>query len=257
MKFSQKKKAKIVPLSFLRKAVRASASVSKRKNTIHFITEIDVTMVIKEMENLKREGRHISMTTYIAKAFASTVKRHEWINSFISHGRQVFLDDIAICILMERELDGISVPEPLVIHDVDKKTLWEIAHEIQLAKEKSHTGNSLGDLSNVWYFKLIPGWLLKSFITMADQNIKMGIKYGKLAITSVGMFSKRPYWIIPHGSATILLSIGTTSIKNNGQDSKKLHLTVSFDHDIVDGAPAARFIEDLCIEIESIKCIKC
>ncbi|HMA65459.1 MAG: 2-oxo acid dehydrogenase subunit E2 [Fibrobacterota bacterium] len=255
MLFFKNRKAKIVPLSFLRKAVRASASVSKSKNTIHFITEIDITKVFREMENLKRDGRHISMTTFLAKAFALTVKKHRWMNSFISHGKHVFLDDITISILMEREINGVSVPEPMVIHEVDKKTPWEIAHEISIAKNKCNNGKSLGDLSDAWYLKFIPGCLLKSFIRMADQNITMGIKYGKLAITSVGMFSTRPVWIIPHGSATILLSVGTTSFENIEQEVRKLHLTVSFDHDIVDGAPAARFIEDLCIEIEEAKCI--
>ncbi len=256
MIISQNHKVKIVPLSFLRKAVRASASVSKNKDTIHFLTEVDVTKVFRELENLKRDGRHISMTTYLAKAFASTVEKYKWMNSFIAHGKQVFLDDIAISILMEREINGVSVPEPMVIHDVDKKMPWEIAHEIRIAKDKSKNGKSLGDLSDAWYFKFIPGWLLKSFVRMADQNIRMGKKYGKLAITSVGMFATRPIWVIPHGSATILLSVGTTSLENIEQGTRKLHLTVSFDHDIVDGAPAARFVEDLCIEIEEAKYIQ-
>ena len=256
MLISKNHKAKILPLSFLRKAVRASASVSKNKNAIHFITEVDISNAFREMENLKRDGRHISMTTYLAKAFGSIVEKYKWMNSFIAHGKQVFLDDITISILMEREIDGVSVPEPMVIHDVDKKTPWEIAQEIGNAKEKSKGGKSLGDLTDTWYFKFIPGWLLKFFVRMADQNIRMGIKYGKLAITSVGMFSTRPVWVVPHGSATILLSIGTTSLENIEQGTRKLHLTLSFDHDIIDGAPAARFVEDLCNEIESAKSIQ-
>lgn len=256
MIISEIHKVKIVPLSFLRKAVISSATVSKNKNTIHFMTKADVTKVLKGMENLKNIGRHISMTTYLTKAFASTVEKYKWMNSFITHGKQIFLNDIVISILMEREIDGVSVPEPMVIHDVDKKSAWEIADEIKIAKDKSNNGKSLGDLSDAWYFKLIPGWLLKSFFKIADQNITMGIKYGKLAITSVGMFSKKPIWVIPHGSATILLSVGTMIHENINQETKILHLTVSFDHDVIDGAPAARFIEDLCTEIEGAKCLQ-
>ena len=196
------------------------------------------------------------MTTYLIKSFALTVEKHKWMNSFIAHGKQIFLDDIAVSILMERNIDGVSVPEPMVIHNVDRKSPSEIADEIRIAKDKSNNGRSLGDLSNTWYFKFIPGRLLKTFVRMADQNIGMGIKYGKLAITSVGMFATRPMWILPHGSATILLSVGTTSTEKEGQGAGKLHLTVSFDHDIVDGAPAARFVEDLCIEIEEAKCMQ-
>jgi len=178
------------------------------------------------------------------------------MNSFISHEKQAFLEDIAISILAEREIEGVSVPEPMFIHDVDKKTPIEIVDEIRTAKDKSSSGKSLGDLINAWYFKFIPGWFLKSFIKVSDQNIQMGIKYRKPAITSMRIFSKKHIRIIPHGSATILLSIGSTSSDNTNNDIKKLHFTISFDHDIIDGAPAARFVEDLCAEIESTKCIK-
>lgn len=255
---SKKKRVRIESLRFQRKAVRASAAVTKKKNTIHFMTEVDVTEVLKRMAKLKKEGRRISMTTYVAKAFASAVEKYRWMNSFITRGKQVFLDDIAISILVEREIegssiDGASVPEPMVVHDVDKKTPWEIADEIKTAKEKSKRGKSMGDLNNAWYFRFIPGCFLKTFVMIGDKSIRMGMKYGKLSITSIGMFAARPIWVIPHGSATILLSVGTTSEKDGVE---KLHLTISFDHDIVDGAPAVRFIEDLCGEIEAAECLQ-
>jgi len=112
----------IKPLSFLRKVVRLSASVSKNKNTIHFVTEVDVTNVLKELEILKRDRHHITLTAYLATAFALTVEKHKWMNSFVSYGNQVFLDDIAISILMERIIDEVSVPEPMVINNAEKKS---------------------------------------------------------------------------------------------------------------------------------------
>lgn len=237
-------KATIKPLSFLRKAVSASASATRDKNVIHFLAEVDVTKVLESLERIKSQGKRVSLTVYVAKAFASVITEYKWMNSFVTRGKQVFLEDVAISILVERNIDGMSVPEPMVVHDADKKTVWDIAEELEKAKEKAKQGKSLGDLTGSWYFRFIPGWLLKTFVRMADRSIAMGIKYGKLAVTSMGMFSSRAIWVVPHGSATVLLSIGTTS------EGKKLHLTVSFDHDIVDGAPAVRFTEALCSKIE-------
>ena len=70
------------------------------------------------------------------------------------------------------------------------------------------------------------------------------------------MYTKHPIWLIPHGSATVLLSIGSiinkpVLIDNKIENREHLCLTVSFDHDIVDGAPAARFMNDLIEEIKS------
>jgi len=75
----------------------------------------------------------------------------------------------------------------------------------------------------------------------------MAKEYGKVAVTSVGMFSREPVWFIPHGSATVLITVGSISnkvVQAGGEivSREHLNLTVSFDHDIVDGAPASRFM---------------
>jgi pyruvate/2-oxoglutarate dehydrogenase complex dihydrolipoamide acyltransferase (E2) component len=83
----------------------------------------------------------------------------------------------------------------------------------------------------------------------------MAKKYGKIAVTAVGMYSKEPIWFIPHGTATVLITVGSIEKKvieldNQFISREHLCLTVSFDHDIVDGAPASRFMNQL---IETIK----
>ena len=91
---------------------------------------------------------------------------------------------------------------------------------------------------------------------MADKNMAMAKKYGKVAVTAVGMFSSEPVWFIPHGPATILLTVGSMIKKQvivDGKDEEHefLCLTASFDHNLVDGAPAARFMNQLVETIRS------
>jgi len=242
-------------LSFLRKAVIASATITKQKNIIHNVTEIDISIPRKLLREYKdRNNESLSFTGYIAKCFASTISRHPNLNSFISRGNIIYIEDIIISILIERKINNEYVPEPLAIHNCSNKNLLDIHSEIREAQKNDNQNGHLGQLSgNVW-FQLIPSFLLKTFVRIADKNIKMGIKYGKLAITSVGMFTNNPIWLIPHGSATVLLSIGSINnklvlIDDKLENREHLYLTVSFDHDIVDGAPAARFMNDLIEEI--------
>ena len=244
-------------LSFLRQAVIASASITKQKNTIHNVTEIDISIprkLIAEYKNSNKEK--LSFTGYIAKCFASTISTYPNLNSFITGRRIVYINDIIISILVEREINNEYVPEPLVIHNCGSKNLLEIHSEIREAQNKVNQNKHMGQLSGNSWLRYIPPFLLKAFVRIADKNIKMGLKYGKLAITSVGMYTKHPIWLIPHGSATVLLSIGSiinkpVLIDNKIENREHLCLTVSFDHDIVDGAPAARFMNDLIEEIKS------
>ena len=58
---------------------------------------------------------------------------------------------------------------------------------------------------------------------------------------------KEAVWFIPHGSATVLIAVGSINqkvIDIDGQPVSREHLclSASFDHNIVDGAPAARFM---------------
>lgn len=246
-------------LPFLRKAVIASASITRQKNTIHSFTEIDIGMGKEKIRKYESEKNYkISFTGYIVSCLSKTVEKYPEMNSFISRNRIIQINPINISVLIERNIDSMSVPEPLVISNCTEKTVLDITDEIRDTK-KVESGN-LGDLSDNKIIQFIPGFLLKTFVKIADKNIKMGIKYGKIAVTAVGMNSKKPMWFIPHGSATVLLSIGSiinrlVKMENGVEEKEFLCLTASFDHDLIDGAPAARFMGDLIEEIESARII--
>lgn len=243
------------PLSLLRKAVIASASVTRQKNAIHALTETDVSVPRQQIrDHASRTGIRISFTAYLARCLAVTIQRHPGLNAFIAGGRLIFPDQITISVLVERELNGERYPEPLVIHDCGALPVDSIHTRIRNAQQTPPS--RLGALSGNRWFRLIPGFLMKAMIRLADRSVKMGLRYGKLAITSVGMHCQSPVWFIPHGSATVLLTVGSMINRvvetDSGYETREhLCLTVSFDHDVVDGAPAARFMQDLTDEIRS------
>ena len=79
-----------------------------------------------------------------------------------------------------------------------------------------------------------PHWLKQSFCTVG--------------LTAVGMFGKGGGWAIPFGVHTLDIALGGIAEKPGVVDGRieireYLSLTISFDHDIIDGAPAARFAQ--------------
>src|SRR6266498_4319464 len=245
---------KSVALSFNRRAVIASASVTKEKNAIHGFTEVDITeprRLIKEY--FERTGEKLSLTAYVVACLAQVIKEHPQLNSFIKGKRLIILDDVTVSVLIEREIAGEKAPEPIGIKQAQLKTLRQIHNEIREAKRQQ--SDQLGSLSGQTWIRLIPNFLLKTFIRIADQNIQMAKLYGKVAVTAVGMFSKEAVWFIPHGSATVLITVGSISQRVVEMDRcfvarEHLCLTASFDHNIVDGAPASRFMNQF---VETIK----
>ena len=249
-----------LPLSFNRRAVIASATVTKEKNAIHGFTEVDITVprqLIKR--HFERTGEKLSLTAYVVACLAQVIKEHPELNSFIKGRRNIILDDVTISVLIEREISGEKVPEPIGIKGAQEKTYHQIHNEIREAKKLQ--SDRLGSLSGQTWIRLIPGFLLRTFIRMADRNIYMAKRYGKIAVTAIGMFSKEPVWFIPHGTATVLITVGSISkkvVEIDGQFESREHLclTASFDHNIIDGAPASRFMNEFIETIKSGKIIQ-
>lgn len=76
----------------------------------------------------------------------------------------------------------------------------------------------------------------------------MAQHYGVVSVTAIGMFGSGAAWGIPLTAATVTATVGSivrrpVLVKGEIQEREHLCITVSFDHEIVDGAPAARFMK--------------
>jgi pyruvate/2-oxoglutarate dehydrogenase complex dihydrolipoamide acyltransferase (E2) component len=140
-----------------------------------------------------------------------------------------------------------------------------------LREYKAITGESLSFtafliacLAKAWNgFKAIHWpWLLllpafQVMVWMTERSPKVWKKYrGTVGITAVGMFGKGAGWGIPLPSHALWITVGGIGEKPGVVDGhiairEYLSLTLSFDHETIDGAPAARFTQRLKELIES------
>ena len=145
---------------------------------------------------------------------------------------------------------------PYIIRAANRKTVREIHHEIRAAQVQDVTKAWEGFKVAHWpWLLLFPAFLVMA--RMAERSPQVWKKYrGTVGITSVGMFGKGAGWGIPLPSHALWITVGGIGEKPvlvGGQIALReyLSLTISFDHDIVDGAPAARFTQRLKELIES------
>jgi pyruvate/2-oxoglutarate dehydrogenase complex dihydrolipoamide acyltransferase (E2) component len=229
-----------------RRMVAASAAISKQTDTIYLMTEVDVSKPRKNIdEHRKDTGERLSLTGYIVSTLAQTIAEFPEFNARRRGGKLYLLDDVTIGVLVEREISGKRVPEPMSIYAADRKSLQVIHREIRAAQ--SVEAERLGGLSGAGWVRFIPSFLFKLMIKIASKSVSMAVKYGVVAVTSVGMFVSGAVWPIPLSSATVAVAVGgivERLVVAEGllESREHLCLTIAFDHDIVDGAPAARFV---------------
>lgn len=239
---------RVVPFTINRQMVAASISVGREQSNIQAIIEVDISKPRQMIREIKqRTGASPSLTAYVITCLARTVSEHPNLNSIRKGRNLIILDDVTIGVIVEREINGEIVPENLGIQAAQSKTYRQIHAEIRAAQE--HAGDGLGGLSGITWLRFIPGFLFHIFVKIASKNIYMLKRYGAVGVTAVGMFGSKnqAFWLVPFvGGATIVVAVGGIVARpciSDGQLESREHLclTITFNHDIVDGAPAARF----------------
>jgi pyruvate/2-oxoglutarate dehydrogenase complex dihydrolipoamide acyltransferase (E2) component len=241
---------RVMPFTANRRMVVASASVGREQNNIQALLEVDISVPRRFIHgHWQKTGERLSFTAYVVACLAKAVAEFPYFNAFRKGRHLIILDDLTISVMVEREIKGELVPEPLGIQSAQNKNYRQIHDAIRAAQ--AHPADQLGGLSGVNWLSFIPGFLLKPFIRIASQNISIMERYGAVSVTSVGMFGSKNQaaWGIPIvGGATVGVTIGGIVERpwvNDGKIENHQHLclTITFNHDIIDGAPAARFLK--------------
>ena len=233
--------------------------LEREKHRIRGFLEIDVTQSLERIKTIRTPGHKISFLGWFLKVLADTVSCHPPVNG-IKKGRNrvIVFKQIDISTIIEKQVDCVSVPLPLVIRAVNTKSPHQITQEIQNAVEQSlEVGKapSIGAEDNQFLIAMgliLPQrlrlFVMRSFILNNTQRMQNTM--GTVMVTSLGTVGHVPGFIIPTSIHPLSIGIGTLTWKplffqEKVQARQVLHLTVSFDHDVIDGMPARHFIADL------------
>jgi pyruvate/2-oxoglutarate dehydrogenase complex dihydrolipoamide acyltransferase (E2) component len=234
-----------------RQLVIDGLELAARKHHIHGLVDVDITEARIKMRQIKeRTGESLSFTGFIVYCCARAVGEDKHLHAYRDwRNRLILFDDVDISLPVERSGQGHPVVLQTVIRAANRKSVWEIHREIRELQTKSLIETPWGSRLR-WYVR-IPGFMRRLFYRIV-QSMPTVIKgfNGTVLVTSVGMFGTGAGWGVPLTGHTLSLTVGGIESKPvliNGELQNKEHLclTVTFDHDIVDGAPAARFIQRL------------
>lgn len=227
------------------------------KNRVYGLIELDVTKAREYMRNYKKNtGETLSFTGWMIKCIAKAVSEDKQVQAY-RKGRNTFVifDDVDVSIVIEREVCGQKLPVPYVVRKANKKSFNEIHDEIRAAQaQKIMAGSVLGSERTpriLKVFRSLPIFLRRIgwWKFRRDPFLKKRTM-GTVGVTAVGMFGNIGGWPINIGFHSLEFALGGISKKGVMIDDKTeireyLSVTVMLDHDVIDGAPAARFITRL------------
>ncbi len=230
--FSQFGEIQKVKISGIRK--RTAEVMARSKRTAAHVThfdEADVTLLAKVREELKKIGEQkgvkITYLPFIVKAVVNALKMHVKFNSSFddANDEMILKKYYNIGVAIDTP-DGLIVP---VIKNAERLDLFQIASEItRLANEAVAGKMKLEDMRG-----------------------------GSFTITNVGSIGGEFFTPIIYHPDVAILGLGRIGDKVVVDENKKaviakrLPLSLSFDHRVIDGAEAARFANDIIKMLEN------
>jgi len=243
------------PFSLERKQIVDFLSVAKKKHTANAVMDFDITGMRNELRKARRiTKRHASLTGYLLYCFAQSVEANKMVQAYRKGNKLIVFDDVDVSTMVERKVNGVPVPVSYILRKANTKSVFEISEEIRNAKtgdtvdlidskEIQSKKNFIAIVKRVGFLRR---WFLKRMFS--DPFLKK--KYnGTVGFSSMGMFSHElTGWVVPITPQVLSAMVG--GIREvpgiiNGEIAicEMACITISMDHDILDGAQTARFIE--------------
>ena len=221
-----------------------------KKHTIHGLVEFDITRPRELMRRHKAEtGEALSFTAFFLACLGQAIDANRHMHAYRDwRNRLVIFDEVDVNTLFEVEVGGKKTIRPHILRGVNKKSIAELHREIRAFQTEHATSQ---ETAFIKWFVLLPGFVRRSFLWLLFRDPRR-IKdlYGTVLLTAIGMFGDGGGWGIPVPNHTLQITLGGIAAKpaiveDRIEIREFLSVTISFDHDIVDGAPAARFTQRL------------
>jgi hypothetical protein len=252
----------VVDLPPERRFMAAFQDLKLEKHWIYALLEVDVTVARKFIADYEtKTGDKLSFTGYLISCLARAVDEDKVVQSYRKGSKQlVMFEDVDVGFMIELKKGEKPFLAGHVIRAANRKTFREMNQEIRSVQ----TNQVPTSAEKVTWFRsamLLP-WPLSSLfkalfrMIMRNDPTVVTSMAGTVGISSVGMFGKdHAGWGVSSGSHVLDLVVGGISrqlaeVDGRIETRQMLSLTIIFDHDVIDGAPAARFTRRLVELIE-------
>jgi pyruvate/2-oxoglutarate dehydrogenase complex dihydrolipoamide acyltransferase (E2) component len=237
----------------VRRAYADGLDAVQRQHTIHALVEADVTRARPLVHAARDDGGDpLSFTAWVAACVATAVEEHPMVQAHRwGRGSLVLFDDVDVSVQLDHVLDdGSHAVRSRVLRAANRRTVTDLSAEVNRARggdeetdaTRHRSTLALARLPRPVRTSLVRGVLARPFLSKRLT--------GTVVVTSVGMFGSGLGWGIPISPAPLSVTVGgigprPTLADGRWENHDHLSLTVSVDHDLVDGALAARFTERL------------
>src|SRR5664279_116773 len=237
------------PFPASRRLVTAAVRAGRRIMPMHGLFEVDITAA---RSLLAEHDPPLSLTAFVIASLGRAAAAHPHVHAYRDwRGRLVEHRHVDVQTLIEVPTDQGPFGMVHVVRDADVRSVAEISAELRAVKADPATTTSGRMLTIVAPAAgRVPG-LYRAMFAAMSRSRRIHLATGTVQVTAVGMFADGAgFAIAPPTLASLVVVVGGLSkrplvIGDRIEARDVLDLTVTIDHNVVDGAPATRFAAEL------------
>jgi len=223
--------------------------IGKESIPTYLFCDIDMTFAEELRTRLKSVGQKVTITAILLKAIAIAQRAHpESRTSLLPFGKTVTFHDIVAGFTVERFIGEQPAVFFGAIDNPDTKSVEEISSELRQYAESDM--QQMEHLDRQHKFNSMPWWFRRLILWA-------GLRFPKVRLTFMGAtfgLSSLGKWgmtgLIPPCVSTSTFGIGSVEPRPVARDGKveirpMMTMILNFDHRLIDGGPAARFMADV------------
>lgn len=219
------------------------------------LLELDVTRARRLLrEHCEATGESLSFTAFLLACVGRAVAAYPEVHAVRDWlGRVVLFDDVDATVIVEVQVDGRSFPLAHVLRGVNRRTARDLHQELRSVQAGGLRTAPRGLRVGARLLLMVPGVLRRLVYRALLRSPRRAKRLvGTVLVSAVGMFGGGAAgWGLSapglHNFSLVVGAIAPRPLGPTGEAAARevLCLTVSANHDLVDGAPLARFASDL------------
>ncbi len=237
----------VLPVPPERQLVVEGGRLAARKHTVTALVEVDVTRARQVLrEHKARTGEAVSFTAFVIACLGQAVGENKAVHACRDwRNRFILFDDVDVNMSIEIEHEGRKLVLPHFVRAANRRSLREIHAEIRAAQAQPEATREFG----LRWFVRLPRLARDAFYWFVFKNPRwLKAVFCTVGLTAVGMFGHGGGWAIPFNVHPLDVALGGIAEKpgvvaGRIEIREYLCLTLLFDHDVIDGGPAARFTQ--------------
>jgi pyruvate/2-oxoglutarate dehydrogenase complex dihydrolipoamide acyltransferase (E2) component len=249
------RQVEVRPFPWNRRVVTAALRAGKQATPMHGLVEVDVTDAKRLLADHEPA---LSFTAFVIASVARAAAAHPEVHAYRNwRGHLVWHRHVDIVTIVEINTPQGPFAVAHAIRDADIRDVADLTSELRTVKADlsvSGTGKWLARYAPI--AARVPGLFAAMYAFMA-RSPRLRQLTGTVAVTAVGMFAGGGgFAIAPLTLMPLQIVIGGVSprprvLRGKIEVRDVLDLTVTIDHNVIDGAPGARFGAELREIIES------